>query len=113
MVIMELPFDVSRVRKTAPAGTITLVAGGPVHTVLHMRAKHHHALKTARAGKGDPVAVIFDMVKEVVPTMTDDEHGNLTMEEARAILEISASGIAAVEDTIPNANGPVTPTSPA
>lgn len=92
------------------AGQVTL-NDGSVHDVLQTKSRHYHALRTASAQ--DATDRIFGVAREVVPSMTETQAGDLTLDEANAIIAFASGGVAMVGALYPNVPSPEqVPTSP-
>lgn len=102
------PFDLSRVR-SAPAGSIKLTPEGEAHDVKQTTSAQHHYLKTAVAGNA--VERVFEVARDVTPTIPAEDHSKMTLKEAQAILGIASGDVAAVEEMYPNADQAAAPTS--
>ena len=97
--------------QNAVAGPL-VTAKGVRHDVRQLDFDAHQALQQADDATG--IDVLRSAVGRVVPTMTPEEIGALTVASAQAILMLAGAGIAAVEGAFPNAVGPeTTQTSPA
>jgi len=57
------------------------------------------------------VDVMIQIVAMVVPTLTVEQLGTLTVTQLDAILQVSARGVTAVRDSDPNVDGPTTLTA--
>src|SRR4051812_7527168 len=94
--------DLRRIRARI-AGTLTL-DDGTIHEALQMKSLQYRALRTATAE--DATDRIFSIARELVPTMSDEQFGQLTLDEANAIIAFASGGIAMVGAIFPNVSSP-------
>lgn len=88
-------------------GTVSL--GGVVHVVKPMSAK----MITVARSAADPIEKLLTVVANRVPTLTEDDIGELTIAQLEKIVDIANAGVAIVEDASPNAvAAEMPPTSP-
>lgn len=88
--------------------------GGTVHQVLQPSLEAQQVMVALEnAASPNDIDRIRQAVKEVVPSLTDEQIGKLNSKAAVAILHVSAGNISAVEEAFPNAVSPETaPISP-
>lgn len=95
-------YEIGRLRK--PAGRIKL-EDGTEHDVLQIKSRVYHSLKAA---KGSAYLDSLEAsARELVPTMTDEQAGELTDEDRNDIVAIAGLGVEAVQRLrVPNVAGP-------
>lgn len=99
--------DLRRIRKPL-AGRVTL-EDGSVHDVLQSRGKHYQALKAIKPSEA--MERIYEIARELVPTMSNEQAQELNLDQANAIIGVAGLGVAAVEAMYPpNAESPATST---
>lgn len=95
------------------AGTMEL-ANGDRHDVLQPTVRQQQVLVAVEQNPGAADFLeMYRVVRELVPTLTDDQFGALSNEQVTAIVTMASGNIEAVEKLFPNAVSPETvPTSP-
>lgn len=103
-------FAIGRFRK--PAGRIAL-EDGTEHDVIQIKSHIYHTLNAARGEGLAYIDALHAAVRELVPTLSDQQAGELTANDENDIVAISGLGVEAVEKMYadPNVASPPTSTS--
>lgn len=93
---------------TEVAGRVNLF-GDRVDDVLPVNAREYQELDV-RETSDDDIAPALAIIRRVVPSLTEDEIGQLNLKAIGAIFAIAKYGVGEVEEALPNSSGATTET---
>lgn len=108
MTTQRRVFDL-RAHRDPVAGTIVANDGNP-YDVFKFNGDQFQ--RVSQFDETTPVPALYDLVGEVVPTLSKDELLKLDKEQCHQILVLAGQGIEAVEALFPNVESPERQTSP-